>query len=122
MGSESLLANPIITAQVKEEENGHLQAQLGSVRDYVRGNMHTQEGRVQLIKTICEHENSIFAQQCHDASLQSKFSRTINSMLAVPKGELTTRSLNPVVKAFVEGMTSAGMEKESTAKKKKNEE
>eukprot|EP00117_Sycon_ciliatum_P022587 scpid13785/ scgid0778/ len=66
----------------------------------------TEHGRVKVVNEICKIENKFLFAETLDAISHSKESRKVESLLGIPAGRITSRSYNPVVEAFVCGMTA----------------
>ncbi|XP_065180592.1 uncharacterized protein LOC135811302 [Sycon ciliatum] len=85
--------------------------QLAEVTEQVEGMVKVDEllaqqvGRVNLVEKIVEKENMLLFSDTVTAIQGAKSSRTVANLLAIPEGRLTARPYNPVVEAFVTGIT-----------------
>ena len=91
-----------------------LEEELRVERESFNNLLLSQSGRVSLVKKIAKIENPLLLQDCRNAIMHSQSSQTLTSMLEIPPGCITKRTYNPVVSAFVSGITEAKESSESS--------
>ena len=68
--------------------------------------LSSRQSRVEMACRLGELENDALLKDCQQAIKNAANARTLDSVLGIPEGQLTTRKYNPVVTAFVENITS----------------